>query len=155
MLARYIRFIALIFLLPLSALNSLGQSISAESTNLAKCEGVYVYLAHLSQMQNNEGLAKNLLYRSSRVVAAYLFLNESGGKVKGEVMEQIKSVRRAEKPSLDADPNGVILKASECDKSTPNAIAKARNMNKVWDGKNYDEWQQLLFAQYMKTLGIK
>ena len=114
-----------------------------------------MYVAHLAQMQNNEGLAKNLLYRTSGVVAAYLFLNESGGKVKGEVMEQIKSVRRSEKPSLDADPNGAILKAAECDKSARNAIAKARNMNKVWDGKSYDDWQQFLFAQYMKTMGIK
>ena len=135
--------------------NSFSQTISTESRILASCEGIYLYAAHLSQMQNNEGLSKNILIRASRVTTAMLFLNESGGRVKGEVLEQLKGVRRAEKPLLDADPNSVFVKAGDCDKTTPSMISKARNMQKIWDGKNFDTWQQTLFNQYMSSLGLK
>lgn len=135
--------------------NTFSQTISPESRILASCEGIYLYAAHLSQMQNNEGLSKNILIRASRVTTAMLFLNESGGKVKGEVLEQLKGVRRAEKPLLDADPNSVFVKAGDCDKVTPSMISKARNMQKIWDGKNFDTWQQILFNQYMSSLGLK
>jgi hypothetical protein len=93
--------------------------------------------------------------RASRVTTAMLFLNESGGRVKGEVLEQLKGVRRAEKPLLDADPNSVFIKAGDCDKTTLSIITKARNMQKIWDGKNFDAWQQILFNQYMSALGLK
>ncbi len=132
----------------------LGQSISEETKLLARCEGTYLYLAHLSQMKNNEGLAKNLLYRASRVTTAHLFLNEVNGVVSEEILDQIKSVRRKIKPSLDADPESAILRASECDKSVSSVISKIRSLDKVWDNKNYDEWQQILFNGYRKSLGI-
>lgn len=112
-------------------------------------------MAHLAQMQNNEGLAKNLLYRASNTATAYLFLNESGGRVTGEIMEQIKSVRRTDKPNLDANPSNVIQRAGLCDTTTAPVISKARAMNKIWDNKDFNEWQQMVFATYLKTLGIK
>jgi len=142
------------FLMHLST-TAFSQTISDESRNLAKCEGVYLYAAHLSQMQNNEGLAKNLLYRASSVTTTHLFLNENGGRVKGEIIEQIKSVRRAGKSSLDADPYGVYTKAGDCDKSCSGSISKARNMNKIWDGRNFDEWHLMIFQESMKAMGIK
>jgi len=135
--------------------NSFSQTISNESRILSSCEGIYLYAAQLSQMQNNEGLSKNILMRASRVTTAMLFLNESGGRVKGEVLEQLKGVRRAEKPLLDADPNSVFIKAGDCDKTTLSIITKARNMQKIWDGKNFDAWQQILFNQYISALGLK
>ena len=145
-----------LLLLPfLFASNCYAQTISTESRILASCEGIYIYAAQLSQMQNNEGLSKNILFRASRVTAAMLFLNESGGRVKGEILEQLKGVRRAEKPLLDADPNSVFVKAGDCDKTTPSMISKARNMQKIWDGKNFDTWQQTIFNQYMSSLGLK
>jgi hypothetical protein len=144
-----------VFLYFLLSFNSYAHTISSESRILASCEGIYLYAAHLSHMQNNEGLTKNILYRASRVTTAMLFLNESGGKVKGETLEQLKNVRRAEKPLLDTDPNSVYLKAGDCDKTTPSIIAKARNMQKIWDGKNFDTWQQMMFNEMLTTMGIK
>ena len=132
-----------------------GQTISADTKLLSLCEGRYLFVAHLAQMNNNEGLAKNLLLRSSRVTTAHLFLNERNGKVSGEVMNEIKTVRRAEKPALDADPERAIVLADQCDKTTPRIIAGARNMGKVWDGKKFDDWQQLIFEQNMKSMGIR
>jgi hypothetical protein len=132
-----------------------GDTISEETKNLSRCEGIYLFAAHLSQMQNNEGLAKNLLFRASNTVTANLFLNESGGKVSGDIMEQIKAVRRADKPNLDANPSSAIVRGGLCDSTTAPSISKARNMNKIWDGKDFNEWQQMAFATYLKSLGIK
>lgn len=129
--------------------------ISEETKNLSRCEGIYIYMAHLAQMQNNEGLAKNLLFRASNTATAYLFLNESGGRVTGEIMEQIKSVRRADKPNLDANPPSVIQKGGMCDTTTGPVISKARAMNKIWESKDFNEWQQMLFTTYLKVMGIK
>lgn len=130
-------------------------SISEETKNLSRCEGIYIYMAHLAQMQNNEGLAKNLLYRASNTSTAYLFLNESGGRVAGEIMEQIKSVRRADKPNLDANPSSVIQRGGMCDTTTGPVISKARAMNKIWESKDFNEWQQMMFAVYLKSMGIR
>ncbi len=130
-------------------------TISDETKNLSRCEGIYVFAAHLSQMQNNEGLAKNLLFRASNTATTYLFLNESGGMVSGEIMEQIRAVRRADKPNLDANPSSVIQRGGLCDTTTAPVISKARHMNKIWGGKDFNEWQQMTFATYLKTLGIK
>ena len=129
--------------------------ISEETKNLSRCEGIYIYMAHLAQMQNNEGLAKNLLYRASNTATAYLFLNENGGRVTGEIMEQIKTVRRADKPNLDANPSSVIQRGGLCDTTTGPVISKARGMNKIWESKDFNEWQQMMFATYLKSMGIK
>ena len=145
----------LLFAVVLFSASAFGASISEETKNLSRCEGIYVYMAHLAQMQNNEGLAKNLLYRASNTSTAYLFLNENGGRVTGEIMEQIKTVRRADKPNLDANPSSVIQKAGLCDTTTAPVISKARNMNKIWDGKDFNEWQQMAFASYLKFMGIR
>jgi hypothetical protein len=132
-----------------------GATISEETKNLSRCEGIYIYMAHLAQMQNNEGLAKNLLFRASNTSTAYLFLNESGGRVTGEIMEQIKSVRRADKPNLDANPSSVIQRGGLCDTTTGPVISKARAMNKIWESKDFNEWQQMMFATYLKSMGIR
>ncbi len=130
-------------------------SISEETKNLSRCEGIYIYMAHLAQMQNNEGLAKNLLFRASNTSTAYLFINESGGRVSGEIMEQIKAVRRADKPNLDANPYAVLEKAGHCDTTCGPVISKARGMNKIWEGKDFNEWQQMMFSTYVKSMGIR
>lgn len=144
-------FIITIFLSPFAK----SATISEETKNLSRCEGIYIYMAHLAQMQNNEGLAKNLLFRASNTATAYLFLNESGGRVTGEIMEQIKSVRRADKPNLDANPSSVIQRGGMCDTTTGPVISKARAMNKIWESKDFNEWQQMMFATYLKGMGIK
>jgi hypothetical protein len=134
---------------------AMSASISEETKNLSRCEGIYIYMAHLAQMQNNEGLAKNLLFRASNTSTAYLFLNESGGRVTGEIMEQIKAVRRADKPNLDANPSSVIQRGGLCDTTTGPVISKVRAMNKIWEGKDFNEWQQMIFATSLKSMGIR
>lgn len=132
-----------------------AQAISADTKLLSLCEGRYLFVAHLAQINNNEGLAKNLMLRASRVTTAHLFLNERNGKVSGETMNEIKAVRRAEKPSLDASPDRAVSLADECDKTTPRIVASARNIGKSWNGKKFDEWQQMIFEQYIKSMGIR
>ncbi len=132
-----------------------SQSISGDTKLLSLCEGRYLFVAHLAQINNNEGLAKNLMLRASRVTTAHLFLNERNGKVSGETMNEIKAVRRAEKPSLDASPDRAVSLADECDKTTPRIVASARNIGKSWNGKKFDEWQQMIFEQYIRSMGIR
>jgi hypothetical protein len=153
-LVRLIRSVPLVMLLLLST-KVHANPLSVESITLAKCEGVYVYLAHLAMMSNNEGLAKNVLFRASLVVTANLFLNEKGGRVSKEVMDKIKTVRRNDKKNLDANPSATVVRAGECDKATPSSIAKARGMGKIWDSRNFDQWQSLIFQQYLDALKIR
>ena len=133
----------------------MSQTITSDTKLLSLCEGRYLFVAHLAQINNNEGLAKNLLFRASRVTTAHLFLNERNGKVSGETMNEIKAVRRAEKSSLDAFPDRAVSLAGECDKTTPGIVASARNLGKSWNGKKFDDWQQMIFEQYMKSMGIR
>jgi len=145
----------LLSLLLVSLTKAHSTPLSPESVTLAKCEGVYLYLAHLAMMNNNEGLAKNVLYRASRVVTANLFLNEKGGKVSKEVMTQIATIRRNDKKNLDANPNSTVARAGDCDTVAQPSISKARGQNKVWDGRNFDQWQTTIFQQYLDSLRIR
>ena len=61
-------------------------TVNNDSKILARCEMVYLYNSHLAIMQNNEGLAKNMLFRASSVVAANMMLSENDGNVSGEIL---------------------------------------------------------------------
>jgi len=128
--------------------------VSEESKVLGQCEGAYLYLMHLSLMANNEGLAKNLLLRASRVNTAYLFLNERNGQVTGDVLNQFRAIQKEQKAEFDKDPNTATLKVLECDKTEP-IIERVKNMQKVWDGRNFTQWQLSVFEYYMKLLGFR
>lgn len=70
----FVRIKFLLFFVLLFTANSLlAAPISNSSKELAWCEGVYIYYAQYMQLRNNEGAAKNLLFRASRVVAANMF----------------------------------------------------------------------------------
>lgn len=149
-----LRKLGLIALISITKIAS-AQEADEDSKFLSRCEGAYIFLAHLAQMQNNEGLTKNLLYRASRTTTAYLFLNERGGKVPGELLNKIAAPRRAEKKSFDQNPNLAINLASRCDDETGPLIKKAQALNKTWDGKQFHEWQASVFEASLKILAIK
>ena len=145
------KIIAILLLFPLHAISQ----ISSESKNLAWCEGVYVYYAQLSQMKNNEGLAKNLLFRSSRVVTANLFLNLEDGKVSGDKVRQFKEVRKNMKITFDLQPDLYFNEIAKCDSSVQSTIAAVRAKNQVWDGQKFDDFQQKMMQTYLTSLGIR
>jgi hypothetical protein len=132
-----------------------AQTISEETKLLARCEGVYFYAAHLAQMSNNEGLAKNLLFRSSTVTAAHLFLNEKKGRVSGDVIRQITQTRLSDKRTLDANSDQILQRIDQCDKTAQPIIEKVRGLGKIWDNRTYDEWQHEMFQQNLRNLGIR
>ena len=116
---------------------------------------MYIYYAQYFQLKNNEGAAKNLLFRSSRVVTANLFLNLENGKVSGEKVAQFKEVRRNMKQQFDANPDGNAVEVSKCDSSVQATITKVKSKNQIWDGENFESMQQKMMTKYLNTLGIK
>lgn len=145
------KFIAIFLLLPLSAFSQ----IASGSKDLAWCEGVYLYYAHYSQISNNEGAAKNLLYRSSRVTTANLFLNLENGEVSGDKVRQFKEVKKDQKSMFDSNPKKYAETIAECDAIVPKHIANARSMNQKFDGKSFDALQQIVFDRLLSTMGIR
>jgi hypothetical protein len=145
------KIIAFILLFPLSSFSQ----ISSESKNLAWCEGVYVYYAQYFQLKNNEGAAKNLLFRSSRVVAANMFLNLENGKVSGDKIGQFKETRKNMKSLLDSNPENHMTEITKCDSSVQSTIATVKSKGQIWDGQNFDMLQQSMMNKYLSMLGIK
>jgi|688.fasta_scaffold2000654_1 hypothetical protein len=129
--------------------------ISNESKNLAWCEGVYVYYAQLFQMKNNEGLAKNLFFRSSRVVAANMFLNLENGIVSDDKVRQFKEVRKNMKARFDSQPDLYFNEIAKCDSSVQSSISAVRMKNQTWDGLKFDDLQQKMMQTYLRSLGIR
>jgi hypothetical protein len=144
-------FFCLITVLPLIC----SAQISSDSKNLAWCEGVYIYYAQYFQLKNNEGAAKNLLFRSSRVVAANMFLNLENGKVSGEKVAQFKEARKGMKQTFDSNPESYISEVGKCDASVQSSINSVKSRNQTWDGQNFDVLQQSLFTKYLNSLGIR
>ena len=145
------KIITLFLLLPLSAFSQ----IASGSKDLAWCEGVYLYYAHYSQLSNNEGAAKNLLYRASRVTTANLFLNLENGKVAGEKIRQFKEVTKNQKAMLDSNPIKHSEGITECDSIVAKYIAIERAKNKTFDGQSFDAFQQLIFEKLLSTMGVR
>lgn len=145
------KIIALVLLFPLPSYSQ----ISSDSKNLAWCEGIYVYYAQYFQLMNNEGAAKNLLYRSSRVVAANMFLNLENGIISADKIEQFKQARRNIKSILDSNPENHMSEITKCDSTVQSSIASVKSKKQIWDGQNYDMLQQSLMNNYLKMLGLK
>ena len=130
-------------------------AISKESENLAWCEGVYLYYAQGMQIRNNEGAAKNLLFRASRVTTANMFMNLKDGVVSGDVIGQWKAARSILKAKFDADPDKWMAELNKCDTSTKSVIQSIRDRRIIFDKKTFDEFQGGIFATYRNSLGIQ
>ena len=144
-------FITILLLLPLTAFSQ----IASGSKDLAWCEGVYLYYAHYQQMTNNEGAAKNLLYRASRVTTANFFLNMENGEVRGDKIRQFKEVRKNQKSMFDSNPDKYIKGIFECDSIVAKYIAIERAKDQTFDGRSFDVTQQLFFEKMLSTMGIR
>jgi len=145
------KFIAILLLLPLLAFSQ----IASGSKDLVWCEGVYLYYAHYSQIANNEGAAKNLLYRASRVTTANLFLNMENGVVSGDKIGQFKEIKKNQKTMFDSNPDKYITGIFECDSIVEKYIAIERAKNQIFAGMSFDATQQLAFEKMLSTMGIR
>jgi len=132
-----------------------SNTITAESKELAYCEGVYLYVAQMLQIQNNNGAALNVLSRASRVTTANFFLNKQGDKIPGERIREIKLSRQGLKERLDSDPNLALTETNNCDKTTPPIITQAAKQGGTLWGKTFVELNQAMLEQYKKNLGIQ
>lgn len=140
-------------LLPISRARAYYE-ISSDSKVLSWCEGVYIYYAHVNQIRNNEGAAKNLLFRASRVVTANMFMNLDGQTVSGDKLAQFKAVRRGMKERFDKDPNFYSGEVDSCDKKVAPIISNIQGDKKRWRGVSFLEFQQKMLESYLRSFGI-
>ena len=133
------------------------QSALALSDNqrlLAKCEAVYAYSAHLAQMQNNIGLATNLMFRAARSTTSLFMISEINGVVKGSIIDQFKQVGRLSKKRLDNRETQIMDELSVCDsRALPltNTIEQLRK--KLW-GYTFQELQSEFLQKMKQTIGL-
>tara|TARA_B100000780_G_scaffold234730_1_gene175170 strand:- start:250 stop:711 length:462 start_codon:yes stop_codon:yes gene_type:complete len=132
----------------------LAFALSNDQKLLSKCEAVYMYSAHLAQMQNNNGLATNLLFRAARSTTALFMISEVNGVIKGSVIDQFKRIGRISKGSLDSGETEVMKELSECDlRALPIAIDVERTRKKLW-GYTFQELQNQALQKLKQTIGL-
>jgi hypothetical protein len=130
-------------------------AMTADTRSLVNCEAVYIYYAQYFQMNNNEGAAKNLLFRASRLTAAYLLLNLEDGVVSGKKIGEFKTIQRQVKARLDADPIGGLSQATACDKKSPPIVSRVSARGIIWQGKNHQQLSEFLLNGMLGSMGIR
>jgi hypothetical protein len=121
---------------------------------LAKCEAVYAYSAHLAQIQNNIGLATNLMFRAARTTTSLFMVSEINGVIKGSVIDQFKEVGRLSKKRLDNRETEIMDELSVCDsRALPLANNIEQLRKKLWDY-TFQELQSQFFQKMKQTIGL-
>ena len=129
-------------------------TVNNDSKILARCEMVYLYNSHLAIMQNNEGLAKNMLFRASSVVAANMMLSENDGNVSGEILAVWRKIGFNIKSRLDYKQTTVSKELLLCDRPVERIIREVIYLDKTLWGYNFDELHQLFYDKLRLKLGI-
>lgn len=133
------------------------QSALALSDNqrlLAKCEAVYAYSAHLAQMQNNIGLATNLMLRAARSTTSLFMISEINGVVKGSVIDQFKQVGRLSKKRLDNRETQIMDELSVCDSRALPLTNTIEQLRKNLWGYTFQELQSQFLQKGKQTIGL-
>ena len=133
------------------------QSALALSDNqrlLAKCEAVYAYSAHLAQMQNNIGLATNLMLRAARSTTSLFMISEINGVVKGSIIDQFKQVGRLSKKRLDNRETQIMDELSVCDSRALPLTNTIEQLRKNLWGYTFQELQSQFLQKGKQTIGL-
>ena len=128
--------------------------LSKNSITLSRCELIYFYAAQTAQMNNNEGLGKNFLFRASVVTTTNLFINLEGGSVSGRKVKEIVRIRQDTRRQLTGDPVQLISRVNSCDKEALPLAKSEQQRQRVWDGKKFHEVQEYTLNQMIRTLGM-
>ena len=121
---------------------------------LSKCQAVYAYAAHLAQIQNNPGLATNLLFRSSRSTTALFMTSAKNGKVKGSDIDKFKKIQAASKNALDANQAKINDEILSCDQNAlPVTNSIESRKRQLW-GKSFQELQRDFLVNAKQTIGL-
>lgn len=128
--------------------------VDATSIYLARCEGVYLYGGQAAQMNNNEGLAKNILLRASRTSVALFMLNDDNGNVAASKLSAFSHLHSEMKAKLDNRSLDLLDALNECDiRALPVVVDVEQTREKLW-GLSFQELQNQVFQKYLSTLGI-
>ena len=129
-------------------------ALSDNQRLLAKCEAVYAYSAHLAQMQNNIGLATNLMLRAARSTTSLFMISEINGVVKGSIIDQFKQVGRLSKKRLDNRETQIMDELSVCDSRALPLTNTIEQLRKNLWGYTFQELQSQFLQKGKQTIGL-
>lgn len=131
-----------------------AQSIDVDSKLIAECEFAYSYVGQLMQLNNNEGAAKNMFFRSTLMTTTNFFRNAQAQTIPGWKTEQLKKLRAPLKQKFDTNPNEALRQAATCDAQTSELVRRETNSNKSLWGKSFHELHTELFRGMLLKLGL-
>ena len=131
-----------------------AQELSTESQLLARCQGIYSYGAHLAQMQNNNGLATNLVLRAARVTTANFMLIEENGVIGGKLIRQIEQIISTNKSRLDSLELNIMSELDTCDRQTQSIVSRVVKLRKKLWGLDFWSIQQGMFDKTREVMGL-
>ncbi len=145
-------FIAAFFLAPQ---NVQAYELTQDIRTLAKCESVYLYAAHLAQMQNNEGLARNILFRAARTSVSVFMLGEVAGNVSGDALAELRAIHSATKSELDNQTTDIMTELTACDTIAQPITSAVERMRKTLWGMDFQDLHLQVLNKFMQTLGLQ
>jgi hypothetical protein len=131
-----------------------AEQLTSEVRTLAKCEGVYMYAAHLAQMQNNEGLTRNILFRAARTSVAVFMLSEKSGVISGKLIAQFADIHKITKGALDAQKLDVSTELKFCDKNALPITNSVERSHKILWGLDFQGLHLQVLKKFMQILGL-
>ena len=131
-----------------------GKGLSEAEKILANCESVYTYGAHVAQMQNNNGLAVNLLFRTARTTTSLFMISEVNGKVSGKKIKQFKQIHAKIKSKLDNQRTTILQEISACDINALPITNQVENKQKILWGRSFQEIQEQFLGKLKLTIGL-
>ena len=131
-----------------------GQSIDSQSKRLAECEFTYTYTAHVMQLRNNEGAARNLLNRAAIITTANFMNNEVNGIIAGWKIKEFTLLRDPLKRKFDTGAIDPVAASGSCDLDALPVAVKVRSNEKMLWGQSFDELKQGFFEKLRASLGV-
>jgi hypothetical protein len=130
-------------------------TLTSAGKTLGYCDFMYMYMAQLQQLKNNEGAAKAYLNRSAMMSVAFFMTEETNGSVSGEKIKAARTPALIKKNSIDNNPELIIKEIKTCDAEGIKLVTEVRGGNKKLWGKTFDQLHDDLFRKNMDALGLK
>lgn len=136
--------------------SAFGQTtITPAGATLGYCDFMYMYMAQLQQLNNNEGATKAYLSRSAMMSVAFFMTEEVDGKISGEKITISKAPALARKTAIDKNPDLITADIKKCDTEGIRLAKQIRSSGKMLWGNSFDQLHSKLFEKNMINLGLK
>jgi hypothetical protein len=147
--------IAAFLILSAASISALSDAfLTPAGKTLGYCDFMYMYMAQLQQLKNNEGAAKAYLNRAAMMSVAFFITEEANGLVSGEKIKAARTPALVKKKSIDNNPDLIMREVKTCDLEGINLATQVRHSGKKLWGKSFDELQIDIFSKSRANLGI-